>query len=299
MVAPHALPDLDAEEQRVLGALMEKQVTVPASYPLTLAALRTACNQTSSRDPVVDYDEPTVEAIVKRLREQELVRVVWAATGRRTLKYHQLLGERLGLADDERALLTVLLLRGPQPAGALRTPGGAAARLRRPRGGRGVPRGAGRPARNRWCGSCPAGPGRRTPAGSTSSGPSTRAGPPTRPPAGAGRASTGRACWPTDRTARDARVLAAYDAVAAAYADQLADEWERRPAAREVAARPRGRAGGGAPRRRGRLRTRSHHGVPRRRRRGRHGPRRVAGDGRAGPRAVPARSTTGSGTCAR
>src|SRR6476646_6882475 len=62
------LPVLDAEEQRVLGALLEKQRTVPASYPMTLGALRTACNQTSSRDPVVDYDEATVEAVVKRLR---------------------------------------------------------------------------------------------------------------------------------------------------------------------------------------------------------------------------------------
>ncbi len=145
MVSPRTLPDLDPEEQRVLGALMEKQVTVPASYPLTLAALRTACNQTSSRDPVVDYDEPTVEAIVKRLRERELVRVVWAATGRRTLKYHQLLGDRLGLADDERALLTVLLLRGPQPAGALRTQAERLHTFADREAVGGVPRGAGRP----------------------------------------------------------------------------------------------------------------------------------------------------------
>src|SRR6478752_4978038 len=115
------LPVLDAEEQRVLGALLEKQRTVPASYPMTLGALRTACNQTSSRDPVVDYDEATVEAVVKRLRPGELVRVVWADTGRRTLKYHQTLSEILDLADDERAVLTVLLLRGPQAAGELRT----------------------------------------------------------------------------------------------------------------------------------------------------------------------------------
>jgi hypothetical protein len=71
------LPVLDAEEQRVLGALLEKERTVPATYPLTLTALRTACNQTSSRDPVVEYDEVTVEAVVKRLRSQDLVRVVW------------------------------------------------------------------------------------------------------------------------------------------------------------------------------------------------------------------------------
>jgi uncharacterized protein YceH (UPF0502 family) len=115
------LPVLDAEEQRVLGALLEKERTVPASYPMTLGALRNACNQTSSRDPVVDYDEPMVEEVLKRLRPRELVRVVWAATGRRTLKYHQVLAERLGLGDDERALLTVLLLRGPQAPGELRT----------------------------------------------------------------------------------------------------------------------------------------------------------------------------------
>ncbi len=116
-----ALPVLDAEEQRVLGALLEKQVTVPASYPLTLNGLRTACNQTSSRDPVLDWDEPTTEAIARRLRQRELIRVVWADTGRRVLKYHQLLTEALDLGDDERALLTVLLLRGEQAPGELRT----------------------------------------------------------------------------------------------------------------------------------------------------------------------------------
>ena len=116
-----ALPVLDPEEQRVLGALLEKELTVPASYPLTLASLRTACNQSSSRDPVVDYDEATVEAIVKRLRSRELVRVVWSSTGRRTLKYHQLLDAQLALEPDERALITVLLLRGAQAPGELRT----------------------------------------------------------------------------------------------------------------------------------------------------------------------------------
>jgi uncharacterized protein YceH (UPF0502 family) len=116
-----ALPVLDADEQRVLGALLEKQLTVPASYPLTLNGLRTACNQTSSRDPVVDWDEPTTEAIARRLRQRELVRVVWADTGRRVLKYHQLLTDVLALGEDERALLTVLLLRGEQAPGELRT----------------------------------------------------------------------------------------------------------------------------------------------------------------------------------
>jgi uncharacterized protein YceH (UPF0502 family) len=112
---------LDVEEQRVLGSLLEKQLTVPASYPLTANALRTACNQTSNREPVVDYDQGTVERVARGLRDRELVRIVWADTGRRTLKYHQILDEKLELAEDERALITVLLLRGAQAPGELRT----------------------------------------------------------------------------------------------------------------------------------------------------------------------------------
>ena len=111
---------LDALDQRVLGSLLEKQRTVPASYPLTLNSLRLACNQTTSRDPVTDYDEATLEEALTALRHRELVRVVWADTGRRTLKYHQTLDERLALQPDERALITVLLLRGPQSAGELK-----------------------------------------------------------------------------------------------------------------------------------------------------------------------------------
>lgn len=122
------LPDLDAVGQRIVGSLMEKQVTVPASYPLTLNSLRTACNQSSSRDPVVDYDEATLEAGLKALRDLGLVRVVWEDRGRRTLKYHQLLTEELALQPDERVLLTLLLLRGPQAPGELR---GRAERLHR------------------------------------------------------------------------------------------------------------------------------------------------------------------------
>ncbi|HEY3556263.1 MAG TPA: DUF480 domain-containing protein [Kribbella sp.] len=115
------LPVLDVEEQRVLGSLLEKQATVPASYPLTANALRTACNQTSNREPVVDYDQGTVERVARGLRDRELLRIVWADTGRRTLKYHQILDEKLGLEADERALITVLLLRGAQAPGELRT----------------------------------------------------------------------------------------------------------------------------------------------------------------------------------
>jgi uncharacterized protein YceH (UPF0502 family) len=112
---------LDVEEQRVLGSLLEKQSTVPASYPLTANALRTACNQTSNRDPVVDYDQGTVERTARSLRDRELLRIVWADVGRRTLKYHQILDEKLELEEDERALITVLLLRGAQAPGELRT----------------------------------------------------------------------------------------------------------------------------------------------------------------------------------
>jgi len=115
------LPVLDAEDQRVLGSLMEKQTTVPASYPLTANALRSACNQTSNRDPVVDYDQGTVERVARSLRDRELLRIVWVDIGRRTLKYHQLLDERLELQEDERALITVLLLRGAQAPGELKT----------------------------------------------------------------------------------------------------------------------------------------------------------------------------------
>lgn len=115
------LPHLEPTEQRVLGALLEKQVTVPASYPLTVNALRTACNQSTSRDPVVDYDDHTVESTARALKGRGLVRVVWDGRGQRTLKFHQLLDEALELGSEERALITVLLLRGPQSAGELRT----------------------------------------------------------------------------------------------------------------------------------------------------------------------------------
>ena len=112
---------LEPEDQRILGSLLEKQASVPASYPLTANALRAACNQTSNREPVVDFDQQTVERTARALKERGLLRIVWSDTGRRTLKYHQILDERLGLDPDERALLTVLLLRGAQAPGELRT----------------------------------------------------------------------------------------------------------------------------------------------------------------------------------
>lgn len=115
-----ARPQLSAVEQRVLGALLEKQRTVPASYPLTLNALRAACNQSSSRDPVTDYDDALLQATLKELRDRELVRPVWTG-GSRAVKYHQRLEEHLGVGEPELALITVLLLRGPQTPGELRS----------------------------------------------------------------------------------------------------------------------------------------------------------------------------------
>jgi uncharacterized protein len=110
---------LDPVEQRVLGALLEKQRTVPDTYPLSLNALLAACNQSTSRDPIVSYDDATLVEALGRLRDRELVRFV-KRTGVRVVKYHQRLEEHLGLDGEQAALITVLLLRGAQTAGELR-----------------------------------------------------------------------------------------------------------------------------------------------------------------------------------
>ncbi len=115
------LPVLDAAEQRVLGSLLEKEITVPASYPMTINSVRIACNQASSREPVVDYDEELVHRTLRALKDKDLVALTWQGAGSRVVKYVQTFAQRHGLPPDERALLTVLLLRGPQPAGALKT----------------------------------------------------------------------------------------------------------------------------------------------------------------------------------
>ena len=103
------LPVLDPREQRVLGSLLEKMVTVPATYPLTLNAVRTACNQTSSRDPVVDYSEPEVDETLRGLKKRDLVRFV-CTSGSRTVKYAQALDQAIDLDEAERALLTLSLI---------------------------------------------------------------------------------------------------------------------------------------------------------------------------------------------
>jgi uncharacterized protein YceH (UPF0502 family) len=110
---------LDAVEARVLGSLMEKEVTTPEYYPLSLNALVNACNQKSNREPVVSYDEDTVEQALDTLREKSLVLRV---TGResRVAKHEQRFTEKYNLGRREAALICVLLLRGPQTVGELR-----------------------------------------------------------------------------------------------------------------------------------------------------------------------------------
>ena len=110
---------LTAEEARVVGALIEKQVTTPEYYPLTLNALVNACNQISNRDPVVAYDERTVADALESLREKKLAREVRTADGR-VPKYRQVLEEVYPLTRAEVAVVCVLLLRGPQTVGELR-----------------------------------------------------------------------------------------------------------------------------------------------------------------------------------
>jgi uncharacterized protein len=109
----------DAAEIRVLGCLLEKQRTTPDAYPLTLNALRLACNQSTNRDPVVDYDEAQIREALSRLAQRRWTRAASGA-GSRAAKFRHLFDEALGLAGDEVAVLTVLMLRGPQTVGELK-----------------------------------------------------------------------------------------------------------------------------------------------------------------------------------
>ena len=110
---------LDAVEVRVLGSLMEKEVTTPDYYPLSLNALVNACNQKSNRDPVVSYDEATVEDSLLALREKGMSQRI---TGRdsRVPKYSQSFTEKFNLGRREAAIMCVLMVRGPQTVGELR-----------------------------------------------------------------------------------------------------------------------------------------------------------------------------------
>jgi uncharacterized protein YceH (UPF0502 family) len=111
--------ELTPEEGRVLGCLVEKQLTTPQQYPLTDNALLAACNQTTSRDPVVQYDVAAVRLAVRSLRERGLLRTVHRS-GERSDKHQHQLDEALGLDTAQQALLALLLLRGPQTAAELR-----------------------------------------------------------------------------------------------------------------------------------------------------------------------------------
>jgi len=112
--------DLDAVEIRVLGCLIEKQRTTPDVYPLSLNALRLACNQSTNRDPVVDYDEAAIRVALERLSRRGWARLA-SGPGSRAVKYRHLFDEELGLGGAEVALMAVLMLRGPQTPGELKT----------------------------------------------------------------------------------------------------------------------------------------------------------------------------------
>ena len=111
---------LSPEEARVLGALVEKDFTTPDGYPLTVVALLAACNQRSNRDPVVDYDEETVERTLRSLHERGLAGIT-RASGGRSVRYVHRVQSALELDDEQTALVAVLLLRGAQTPGELRT----------------------------------------------------------------------------------------------------------------------------------------------------------------------------------
>jgi uncharacterized protein YceH (UPF0502 family) len=113
--------ELDLEEVRVLGCLLEKERTVPDSYPMTLNSLVTACNQSSNRWPVVSYDAGTVQRTVDGLKDAGLVRFVHPSHGERTTKFRQVIDERLALLPTEAAVLCVLFVRGPQTVAEIRT----------------------------------------------------------------------------------------------------------------------------------------------------------------------------------
>jgi uncharacterized protein YceH (UPF0502 family) len=110
---------LNETEARILGALVEKQLTTPEYYPLTLNSLVTACNQKNNREPVMSLTEPEVSAAIEALRDRNLVYVFYGSTSR-VPKYKHMLPSVYELEPDETAIVAVLLLRGPQTLGELR-----------------------------------------------------------------------------------------------------------------------------------------------------------------------------------
>src|SRR4030095_7935056 len=111
--------NLTETEARIVGALVEKQLTTPEYYPLTLNALVAACNQQTNREPVVSYSEATVTQALENLRERNLVYVFYGSTSR-VPKYKHMLPSVYELEPAEVALVSVMMLRGPQTLGELR-----------------------------------------------------------------------------------------------------------------------------------------------------------------------------------
>jgi uncharacterized protein YceH (UPF0502 family) len=111
--------DLSTTETRVLGCLLEKQRTTPDAYPLSLNALRLACNQSTNRDPVVDYDDAVIRDALHRLERRGYTRLASGA-GSRAAKYRHLLAEALPMSSAEQAVMCVLMLRGAQTPGELK-----------------------------------------------------------------------------------------------------------------------------------------------------------------------------------
>ena len=111
--------NLSASETRVLGCMLEKQLTTPDIYPLTLNSLRLACNQSTNRDPVVDYDDATLRDALHHLERRGFTRLA-SGRGSRAPKYRHLLAEALPLTGDEQAVICGLMLRGPQTPGELK-----------------------------------------------------------------------------------------------------------------------------------------------------------------------------------
>lgn len=108
---------LDRLEIRILGALLEKEQTTPDYYPLTLKALQAACNQKSNREPVMELDTDELRDAVERLQQDVLV---WRSAGARSTRFQHSLDRRWDLQPASKAVMTLLLLRGPQTAGEIR-----------------------------------------------------------------------------------------------------------------------------------------------------------------------------------
>lgn len=114
------ITELSRAQRRVLGVLVEKGITTPEVYPLTLKSVTTGCNQKSNRDPVANYDEDRVEAVLEELRELGLVAMVYTESGR-TPRFRHYMRKRFTVTEPQLAILTELLLRGQQAVGELRT----------------------------------------------------------------------------------------------------------------------------------------------------------------------------------